>query len=247
MLRMQRNLVAAALTLGLGLAALPANAATAEDLDTEILTQAEHSKLTDFLTAYGVQAETQAALLNKIRNGESWDSMAGSTPVSTEVFTTARELREVRTFADGSIAVTTMERPSATTSGVTPMSVGGCTMGGVGTVSRTMKGCEVQHNLGLIKMGFYADYKYTYSSLGDPWVKAASIQRVYNPTALVVGGSFAELAVGITRTTAATGLPARARVNMIATVIGQFVSKSCWVQLNVPIGDYALAYTSYSM
>lgn len=243
--RIVHLIVAAAVATGIGATTTTA-ASAAPTTGHSVLSTSERAQVKSFFDTYGVARPTQEALFRKIDAGQLLDSYSGADPVATKTLTTLGEVKNVYTYADGSLVVTSLQVPIAQQPGtMQPMTVGGCSVSG--DLTRTLRGCKVEQTSSLVSMAFYADYQYTYWSYDDPSIFAASIQSVYSPTATVVGGSFSGLTAVIARQTAASSsLPALARASMTGTNIGGSGSRTCWVQLNVPIGSYSLAYTTFS-
>lgn len=215
----------------------------------ELLDNEQRTELMARMGDYGVPAGTQAALLRKLEAGEPWDSLAGSEAVDVRTVVSAQGRETIAVFEDGSVAVTTMEEPQATASGsnpINPGSVSGCTVTGVGTVKRTLRNCLVEFDVLLTGMSFRANYTYTYVSLSDPVVKAASITAVSSPKAFGTAVRHSNIKVSITQQNAASGVPARAHETSTCLSIVDSKSQTCYFDLIVPIGGYTLAYTKHS-
>lgn len=235
---MRRTLSSAILTalLAVGIATAP-SAVAAPSVDV-------HDQLRSFFSTNGVASQTQDLLLEKFDAGVAWDSSTGVAPVSTATTTSAGWLTSTDTYADGSITVTKLQTGSTGSEGsISPRAVGSCSTATSG-LTRTLTNCVVSVQSGLIGIQFSANYRYTYGSATDIWVSAASIQKAWNPVAQVIGGSFGDLSVSVTKTTAASGNPATARASMTVTGIGGWAGSTAWLQLNVPIGGYTLAYST---
>jgi hypothetical protein len=232
-----RSVLATAAAVALTGAAAPAAFADGS-MRAPVLTGPERSQVVEFMSTYGVPAETQELLFDKLDAGEQWDSLSGADPVSTRSISTSSAVENVDVYPDGSVSVTAVDTAQV------GRTVSGCVTSGAGTVNRTLSNCTVRASAGLVTMAFYADYRYSYNSLSNITVKSAAISRAHSPSATVLGGTFSGLSVGVTRATAGTNLPATARASMTGTVIGQFASRTCWLQLNVPIGSHTLGYSS---
>lgn len=117
--------------------------------------------LHDFFSGNGVVSEVREQLISDLQDGEMWDSLkSGSIPVSSSTEAVGGERVITDTFADGSIRVsnTTIEIEGSS-SGISPMSVTSCTNSGGSAYHIIYTGCRADVNLGLIRMGFYLDYK----------------------------------------------------------------------------------------
>ena len=221
------------------MAATPAVAEARE----QTLTSDQVSEVNAFFDTYGVSRHTQALLIERWEAGDAWDSMNGSPPVSTGTIAGRSTTTQVQRFADGSVAVSSVENgTSFSVGGVTPMSVGGCTTV-VSGLNRTKTNCLVKASVGVMEITFWAEYKYAYAVATDAWVKSASITRVWNPTGRVIGGTFADLGLALNRKVATNANPANARASMIAYGVGGVYAETVWVDLMVPCGGYPLVYS----
>jgi len=87
------------------------------------------------LSNAGVSATDIATLMEKLANGEVWDSLTSADPVSSETSRSGDIVKTIQRYADGSVAVLETENPTPNTSGgtksgmVQPMATGttGCT------------------------------------------------------------------------------------------------------------------------
>ncbi|WP_141371953.1 hypothetical protein [Cellulomonas cellasea] len=162
-----------------------------------------------FWTQYGVPAETQDALIAELLAGGTIDAFdQNAVPVSSRQHTTLEDSSTVATFSDGSILVTSRERPDRrlTSNSVTPDAVttylGDCSVtSGAGWVS--YRGCNVEATDGIRYIGYKASYeKYssgnaqilatwdahvscTYGSMTTPTVAYSRLQSTSTQSAVV--------------------------------------------------------------
>lgn len=167
LLRMGAAVAAASLAMGL-LASSPAFADEPyPDASPGQLTAIEEAG--DFLTEYGVDQATQDALFDKFLAGESWDSFtSASTPVRVEESVEDGYDVTVSYYSDGSVSVSRLEIPVARASSgdISTMSEpNGCTIGSGG--ART--NCNVDTWVGLISMGFKANYNVSSNTVSSVW------------------------------------------------------------------------------
>lgn len=115
----------------------------------------------DFWASHGVSAEVQDALVAELESTGAVDSMEpGAEPVSVHSEDTGGATVTVATFPDGSISVSTIEKPLELKPGqIAPMaSVSGCTTNsGPGYV--TYKSCTVAADNGIFRMSFLVSYE----------------------------------------------------------------------------------------
>lgn len=96
-------------TLAIGVGAVPsAVAATTTKASSDDLGTSQQD-MKAVWTEYGVPADTQAALLQKLDAGQGIDSMTGARPVSSETTINGDKQTTVARFNDGSITVATIE------------------------------------------------------------------------------------------------------------------------------------------
>lgn len=156
--------VAIALLMGLG-AAPAANGQTAPTTDRVMLSKGDSNnggkgqegsaqsdaQMISVWTEYGVPAETQNLLLQKVHSGQAIDSMTGAKPVAVETQTSAMKLSTVARYADGSISVSTIQSDSATSP---TQSVGDCAV----NATTYAQYCRVNGWFGPIQLTFYSSY-----------------------------------------------------------------------------------------
>lgn len=139
----------------------------------------DYGPLFEFWDRYGVDQATQTRLFAELQAGEMWDVLVeGSEPVSTETSTTNGVTTTLYTYADGSIAVTTVDNPGANAGrggGASPASVTKCSYSG-GSYWYSYTDCQAKEGIGIIEMWFYFDYSGSYgtSSITDYWGASAT-------------------------------------------------------------------------
>lgn len=164
--RMGAAVAAATLALGM-LATAPAFAGDAyAEASVEQSTAIEDARI--FLTEYGVDEGTQEDLFAEFLAGGRWDSFSStSTPLNVENTVEDGYNKTVSFYSDGSVAVSRIELPSALeTPGIGARSApNGCTVGSGG--ART--NCNVDMWVGVISMGFKANYNLTSNTVSSVW------------------------------------------------------------------------------
>ena len=106
-----------------------------------------------FLAEYGADQATQDRLIATYLAGEKWDSLTNATPTDTRQYTNAAGDYTVNTYADGSIAVTRAELPTAVAGGLQSRGISGCTVSGT-----SRSNCKIDMWVGVVAMSFYASY-----------------------------------------------------------------------------------------
>lgn len=136
----------------------PSTAARADG----VVSSPDENAIREFYSAYGVSAKVQDAVIAGLRAGTLPLSDAGGTPVKTEVVSRDSEVVTLLTYADGSISVSTVSNLAAkknlSSSGVSPMSVSGCTRT-VNTFADYYKNCIAKHKTALLTIAFRFDYQ----------------------------------------------------------------------------------------
>jgi hypothetical protein len=135
-----------------------------------------------WLARYNVDAPTRARLIEKLKSGQLWDSMkAGAIPVSQIHRSTSSEDISVATFTDGSIVVSSIEKPTVAAPGViVPYVIGGCTVSS-GTGFSVFTGCTISQDSGTVLLTFKASY--------EKYTGGAKIDSATNPTVVAHYGS----------------------------------------------------------
>ena len=227
-------------------ALLAASASTATASDGSLaLDEADIVQLTEFFEGYGVPPATQSVLLIKLAAGEIWDSLSpDATPVSVEQYETDTSAVRIDTYDDGSIGVTSADRPQPEPpAGTIPplATLTGCTASPSGT-TRIRTNCKVGHSTGIITMHFRANYRWTYyDDHYDFNVKSARIDSVDALVVQAIGGSYSGRKLSIIRKNAGTQ-PALARGEVDIAAGGGWGGATAMLELFVPRGDSTLAY-----
>lgn len=144
------SVIAILTTAMLGIGAAPAMADTRTAVDEQVVSEAS-----EFLQAYGADAETQDRLIAAYLAGETWDSFSSSsTPISVENTNETDGDYTVSTFMDGSISVVRIESPVDVGAGeIQPMGISGCSVSG-----NVHSNCKIDMWVGVVSMSFYATY-----------------------------------------------------------------------------------------
>lgn len=117
-----------------------------------------------FFAEYGVDADTQNALIASMESGDVIDALkAGEEPLSSTTQIRDGFEETVLTYADGSVGVTALEIPQpAPTTDVSTRAISGCTVNsGPGWASSS--NCKVSHSAAYASLSFYANYQQTAS------------------------------------------------------------------------------------
>jgi hypothetical protein len=126
--------------------------------------EAEIAYVSKNLDSLGVAPDVRDRLIKKLFiEGELWESLKGSDPVSTTTSDEGERQRTRYIYADGSVAESIIDLPllgPATEIGVT--SITGCRKESNQYVN-AFYGCTVDWNAATWHMYFYADYKWHYS------------------------------------------------------------------------------------
>lgn len=152
-------------------AASPAGAAGPPDITAEaVLSDQSYTEIDSELAQYGVPRATREILIQKLENGQDWDSVSGAAPVhvETEKNAATREIITVDHFADGSIAVSTTSdleavkraaeaAASSSTPIITPRAITGCSFTS-NSYGGYWKGCKAERNWITMALGFHFDY-----------------------------------------------------------------------------------------
>jgi len=171
-----------------------------------------------FLNDQGLDAGTVDSLIGKWERGETWDSMSGAAPVSTNTQDVDGFTVTTDTFADGSINSMSVEIPTIVPPGtIQPFAVGevnSCTRSG--TTKYTYRGCKIRGVSGFVTMNANASYTGGGSRGNENY--AATINSFDNCNASVVNGGYSNLSCGRIRSTASSQLSALARYGLSASL-----------------------------
>lgn len=179
---------------------------------------------------YGVPLEKQEELIANHEAGKLWDSNSGATAVTTESNAAGETIQR---FADGSIAVTSVEQPAATQGEVTPMAVSRCrAVPGSGGYQKRVD-CLVNKNTVQTNQSFEADYQVKSGAAGRILAVRNPVYWCYFP-----GCKMSSPDLRITRSTSSGSTPATARMTQQITYTNpangnDIISSTLWVQLNV--------------
>jgi hypothetical protein len=171
--------VASAAAVALLLAGAPAVANAAEAPAPDI-SETQLVEIAQRLDALGVTEAAQQGIIEGVKAGKLPDSDIGATPTSTESLTRDGYNVTRYTFADGSVAESSLETPAANAGGgISIMGVGGCR-----SVSNTSAGskwldCKADYNAATWSGSFYMP--------AIDWTKSSVTLRG-NPYNLVQGG-----------------------------------------------------------
>ena len=191
----------------------PSTSATSFDSSSEA---PDMENIKSELLELGVDIDEADALIEKLKEGFPWYSMTKDTPLREEpIYGSSTGMK--LTYADGSVAIVTVESPKPVHSdNASSLGLQGCTEKHSSGIKYATN-CEVAYNGVSFRYGFKADYSYGPSSAS---IKA----RPGTQYGYVVGGSWSF--EGITSTSRTV------RGNFSLT-FGPYLGKSFWVQGNV--------------
>lgn len=213
-------------------------------------------KTKEFLTKYHVEEKVQKELIEKLENGEVWDSVNNQkTPIKTEVTQDEDGINEtVSRFADGSVSVTTVEpvsveftessevpvTPSFSSSTKNAGSIGTFAVS-PGTVSsgsgyKTFKKAKVSQYAGFINASFYANF--TIVQGGNDY-----ISNVYDWKVVTYFGTYAFNEFKITRKTESLSGKASAKLTFSYGLYNGGLGGNCWLKLHVGKDSYSSSYS----
>jgi len=229
------------LAAGLTMASVPAATAAQSPAPKVAVSDVNQSleQAREFLTIYKVTAETQERLVAKYQRGETWDSLNGATPVDTQTVEKTGKTETVSRFADGSVNVTSIQKPAAAPQEgeITTRGISECGYYRVGA-TENYDNCLVDFWAGLVYMGFRADYSAVDNNVDY-------IRSIYSPDYIIGGASSAEQTeFAVTREYETPGAPATARLTVLAYPAGTPFAFNFWVQLNVGFGGAYMTYSS---
>lgn len=162
---LQKTLIGVASLALLGSGTAPAFATGAPTTVPQVaeapaLNASEYQEIRDFWNTYSVPTETQDRLMAGIQRGEPTQASRGlSEPVSTNKVEHEAAFVDVSTFADGSISVTTLEKPVVAAGGqMGTRSVTGCSYSG-GSGYAVYNNCQVYQASDAVTTSFRASYQ----------------------------------------------------------------------------------------
>ena len=224
--------IAATIVLTVAIAASPATAATSGSLDVSTTTSSVKAQFVEaraFLTEYGVDQATQRQLFDRFLAGGQWDSFSSaSSPVRVQESIEDGYNKAVSYYPDGSVAVSRIERPTVDSvsllRGVSPMSSPhGCTAGSGGLRTN----CQVDTWVGLISMGFRANYNLSTNRVLSVWGASWSIGGSISSSLAYLGtpNSYTGLE---TVTAQMILIPYSTSFNLAVTLSGGVATESWW-------------------
>lgn len=118
--------------LALGTVSGASNPAFAENVTNEVpaantvsLTEAEKLQIEEFFDKAGISSENQDNLMKKLEEGQLWDSISGTPPVSSENFVENGVSFNKNTYADGSVSIATVDVAESQNESTTFRKIGG--------------------------------------------------------------------------------------------------------------------------
>ena len=162
-----------------------------------------------FFIEYGVDETTAENLVNKTKNGLLLDSLNEEyANIKPQVYSMNDDETVYKTtYPDGSIKSDSIMKGSI----LTPYDFGGGSQSG-GTTWWSVQGALVSSSTGVVTAKFLVDY------CGGKGANT-QIDTVYNPTVLIIGGSFSGINLSITKKTTTGGTPATASMRFSYTTL----------------------------
>lgn len=209
----------------------PAQAAPTQTVNTtspKPAAEDTYKEARKFLTDYGVAQQTQKALFAKLEAGQKWDSFTSdSVPASTEEYVKDGYNVTEDHYADGSVSVSRIEipvEPTVSSGGISPMSSpNGCTIGSNG--ART--NCNVDTWVGLISMGFKANYNVVTNTVSSVWGASWSIGGSCSSSLAYLGRPTSNIGLE-TVSAQMCGVPYSTAFNLQVRVSGGVATESWW-------------------
>jgi hypothetical protein len=133
--------------------------------------------LKHWLISEGVTNDLASQLAKKHSQGKTLDSENGSTPVKVIKNDTAEKYVEKKIFADGSVSVSSIEKPTKNYEASSlpiarPAYVGSCETVSSGSGYRVYYDCRVQEKNGIVDLAFRATYQIVqgaYDKISSAW------------------------------------------------------------------------------
>lgn len=191
------------------------------------LSKSDKDTLNKWMKQYGVDDSTREALIAKYENGQLWDSITNSkSPTKIEKLD---DNSVKRTYADGSISISSISGGSKTTTesngSISINSVGGGTStSGSGYIN--IKGATVSEYQGVVNAQFLADYTLVNGGMDY-------ITKVYNKKVVVIGGAASGVTLTMIQKQETLNDPAEAELAFDVTVYSGGGSANGWLQLFV--------------
>jgi hypothetical protein len=205
----------------------PIQAAAAPVSSPQSLSEDSMETIRSGLHNYGVSSHTADALVQKLRRGETWDSMNGSAPIATSTIESSRSQTTTQTYADGSVSRISVEMPERTTGAVEPRAVRSCRVSQSGS-TKTFEGCWVSGGTVIVTAGFSVKYRTT---PGGAQILQTGRENI---TILSLGAGWKDVRRNITRASATRTLPATARLSFVPT--GATFGTTSWLEFRVTRG-----------
>lgn len=183
-------------------------------------TESAEQEIREFLTENNVPAEQQTQLVEKLANGEKWDSLGGVRPASTTTTEEDGQLIILERYPDGSVVRSTIDDPQQHAS----RSVTSCNLTSSSSFHNTYTNCYGNVEFGIVQMGFHFDrtsYKETYRG---------KITKYYGTQFRVVGGTMSNHKLERF---------SESRVRYSGTVSTSKVQFTAWMEAHVGMGNSA--------
>ena len=222
------RLIAAVLAFSLlsagGVQAASASVEAADLADPATLTQIDVE-----MQKWDIEEATRENLLAKYAAGEVWDSMNDSEPVSVEERQDGETQITTSRYKDGSVSVSTLERPEAEQKGtISPLKVAGCRVSSSNGVT-DYTGCWASESSILISAGFTVNYS-THQT-GGAWIRSTGS---YSITILSLGAGYSNLTLAVTKKYATSSAPATAELTFRPT--GMTFATTCRLKVSITTG-----------
>lgn len=188
--------IAAIVGLAMALSTAPLSA-QAQDASVD-------DQVKDWYLSNGVSPIVAENLIEKFNSGELLDSMRGAAPIATQSAVTGGVQKTISTFADGSVSVTEIEIPVATTGEIRPFAIGNCSSTQSGSGYVNYYDCAISGSNAYLEIQFRANYTRTSAGVG-------SISYVGSPYVWALGGTATTPTLAITKSVSNASGPASAQ------------------------------------
>ena len=201
--------------------------AVSQEVGLQELTPQTEAKFRASLSEYGVTAEHQDGLVEKLRTGKPFDVFTDASPITTEHRSTATEDEVIERYADGSFKAQSVEKAVAVSPDViTPLSasITNCQYSG-GSGYAVYRNCSVSATwTTVVNIGFVATYQHVNG-------QASTILSVGNTSQNCAGVHCTTPTASIGQASSLGTSPAFARgTTSVSAVWGNW---DAWVELQV--------------
>lgn len=146
------------------------------------LEESQVSELREFFDEASIPDDKRESLLQKLDQGEIWDSFSEVEPVNSDSVVIGGQLKTIDRYPDGSATITVIDLPDPASGGVGPAGISGCVLVSGSAYHANYEGCHAVVNRGVVEMGFY------YNTATNPGV-LGRITSYYGNHHYIIGGA----------------------------------------------------------